>query len=247
MKIIKTMCTLASVAILTSSINSFNGHAEENSDCSSYNSNDMAIVNMEDYNQYISSLDETEKQAMTEKYNAMLSLQNQPVARAVTKISLPGTFIMYQQADDNYCIPACVQSALKYINGSSPSQETIYDDMMPFLVIGGVAFSDIPEYMNEKIDQHYMIVSSPNKDTMLGCISYDIQTDKIPPFLRIEDSSGSYWQYSTDGHCVLSNAFYSDQSKVQIADPLGGLVSGVAYYYEKTATQLNNACTTVAY
>lgn len=61
--------------------------------------------------------------------------------------------------------------------------------------------------------------------------------------MRISNSSGANWHYATNGHALINNAVYSDNSRAQFADPLGGTQSGWPYFYEKTAAVTTNVCT----
>lgn len=91
------------------------------------------------------------------------------------------------------------------------------------------------------------MLTSPTKTQITSTIKTDITIEEIPTFLRISGTSTANWYYATNGHCVLSNALYSDYSSVQIADPLGDRVSGCPYYYLKAASTLSNYVTHLIY
>ena len=161
--------------------------------------------------------------------------------QAAYKISIPGTFTMYQQETDNYCCDACIKSVLMYTANTSPSQATIHKTI-------NLDFSKIVAYVNARENEcHYLFVTSPSLSSLKDKIYYDINTEKCPSFLRIYNMSGANWYYATAGHCILSNAIYSDKSIIQIADPLGGRVSGCPYFYLKNASIVGNITTHICW
>lgn len=157
--------------------------------------------------------------------------------QAAYKISIPGTFTMYQQETDIYCVPACIKSVLMYTAKKSPSQATIHNYTQ-------LNFTRIPAYVNARENKcRYVLVTSPSLTDLKNKIYYDINTEKCPSFLRIYNRTGANWYYATTGHCILSNAIYSDKSKIQIADPLGKRVSGCPYFYLKSASVVGSYTT----
>ena len=179
------------------------------------------------------------KTAAAAKANAAAAKAN--AGKAAYKISIPGTFGMYQQEKDDYCCDACIKSVLMYTAKTSPSQATIHKTI-------NLDFSKIPAYVNARESQcYYVFVTSPSLTSLKDKIYYDINTEKTPSFLRIYNLTGANWYYATAGHCVLSNAIYSDKSIIQIADPLGGRVSGCPYYYLKNATVVGNYTTHICW
>ena len=147
---------------------------------------------------------------------------------------------MSEKETDTFCGPACVKSTLMYINGSSPSQSSINFSI-------NRDFTKIPNYVNNRQSRSpYIYLSEPTQSQLTACIKTSINSE-IPTFLRIADTSTPTWYYNTDGHCVLSNAIYSDNSKIQIADPLGDRVSGCPYFYEKNASTVYDYTTDLIY
>lgn len=172
---------------------------------------------------------------MMEKVNQMM-----PYSLNATKLSIPGTFTIYQQQTDTYCCPACIESTLMYINGSSPSQSSINSSI-------NMDFTRITNYVNNRQSRSpYIYLSSPTQSQLTACIKTSINV-AIPTFLRIAETSTPIWYYDTDGHCVLSNAIYDDNSKIQIADPLGERGSGCPYFYEKNASTVHDYTTDLIY
>ena len=71
------------------------------------------IINASDTGEELKIIDKKIKEAE--------ELANQPQPRA-TMINIGGAYIVYQQEQSNYCVPACIKSTLQFINGDSPSQ-----------------------------------------------------------------------------------------------------------------------------
>ena len=206
---------------------------------------DNAVVDMSEYHDYLDTLSDEQMEAALEKEALMnsLSMQNGAEIQAVTatKLSIPGTFTMYQQETDTYCGSACVKSLLMYVNGSSPTQSSINSSI-------NNSFTAIPNYVNSRQSNcQYLLVTSPTQANLQTCVYMDITNDEVPTFLRLNGTSSPSWYYATNGHCVLSNAIYSDKSIIQIADPLGGRVSGCLYFYEKSASTVSSYTTHVCY
>lgn len=78
---------------------------------------------MEEYEEYLAGLSVEEMEARDAKLELAMvqEFYSSRMARAVSCLTIPGTFTMYQQQKSYYCIPACIQSILMYINGTSPS------------------------------------------------------------------------------------------------------------------------------
>ncbi len=75
----------------------------------------------EEYEEYLNSLTDEELKIIDKKIKEAEELANQPQPRA-TMINIGGAYIVYQQEQSNYCVPACIKSTLQFINGDSPSQ-----------------------------------------------------------------------------------------------------------------------------
>jgi len=199
---------------------------------------------------YVKSLTKNESAKINEKIRSAEKLAAEHATQArtatATKISIPGTFTMYQQTQSNYCVPATLKSMVQYITGSSDSQTTIATAVGTGP--GGTDPTKLAPYLNSKQSQVYYIYSaSPSQTTMVNDLYYDIVTMESPGSIGIVNTTGANWHYSTDGHSLVVNAIYDDKSKIQIADPLGGTQAGWAYYYEKTAAVANSVCTRVVW
>ena len=191
---------------------------------------------------------EEELLKLEEKLEAVERLKNAPEPRSVTKISLPGTFTIYQQENGWSCVPACVKSALKYITGiSTYTQSEIAQDMGTIDYVGTYN-SAIAPYMDEMQDEYWYVRKDNPTKTSIGLYTYNaVATNDVPAFMCISNPLGENWHYPTEGHCLIINAIYSDKSKVQFADPLGGTQQGWPYFYEKDVNFLSTVCETLVW
>ena len=173
---------------------------------------------------------EEELEKIEEKLASVEALKNSPVQTRLSKFTLPG-FTIYRQENDIYCVPACVRSALKYITENVYSQCTVASAMGTSSSIGGTRDTAIAPYMNQKQSRYtYLRVDNPSANS-IGLLSYTaIATNDVPAFMCIEADNYSDWLYPTQGHCLNVRAVYTDKSKVELADPLGGTQLGYPYY-----------------
>ncbi|MCR8657548.1 C39 family peptidase [Paenibacillus sp. T3-5-0-4] len=187
-----------------------------------------------------------EKIRIAEEVAEELATQTSITRATPTKISIPGTFNMYQQTKSNYCLPATAKSMVQYLTGSSDSQATIASDLGTDA--NGTDPTTLAPYLNSKQSTVYYIYSANPSQTAMGNYLYhDIVTMQSPGSMGIVNTTGANWHYATTGHSLVVNAIYDDKSKIQFADPLGGTQSGWAYYYEKTAAVANSVCTRVVW
>lgn len=195
---------------------------------------------------YWNSLSEEEKQLIAEKEAEADWIAEewakQPMTRAATKISIPGTFTIYQQEETMYCAPACVKSMIQYLNGSSPSQSVIAGEMGTSFLTGTPVINIAP-YLKEMVGYYYSRQASPTQSLMCSRLYTTIVNNEKPCLMAINNPTGNNWHYPTDGHALVVNAIYSDRSKVQFADPAGGNYN--RYFYEKTAGVAHSVCTDV--
>lgn len=157
--------------------------------------------------------------------------------------SLPGTTYRYEQEDPYYCVPATMQTILRYNNGTTPpAQSTIATDM-GFVSGSGVDFLNVPTYLNANQSKNtYVIHKKNSKDDMTSRITSDITSYVVPTSIRIQVSNSSDWFYTTAGHALVSNGITTDSSTVYLIDP------GVGYsWYEKSASDLYKVFTHLAW
>lgn len=171
------------------------------------------------------------KAAICVSAGAMLVSFAATTASAAAKaklITLPN-FRVIQQEKGNYCIPACIQSALLYSGNKAEKQKAI-DKVIK------EDFSKIPNYMNARQGKcRYIRLVSPSLKQLKDKVYHDVTIPKMPTFLLIVNPFGDDWYYSTPGHCVLAIGIESDYSQIRIADPLGNKVKGCPYTYLKSS------------
>lgn len=152
-----------------------------------------------------------------------------------TYTSIPGTFTIFQQQNDWFCVPASVRSVLYYINGSAPSQSSIASSIGTVDYVGTNALN-ATSYLNQQQSANwYASRSSVTQSIMYSSLRVSIITAKVPALIgATSPSSGGFLPYSTSGHCVVANAKKNDNTYVQCADPLGGRSngSGGTYSYQ---------------
>ena len=198
------------------------------------------IPSDEEEQAYLDSLSKDDVLQIQKKEIEAKILNSQNNTKAVTKISIPGTFTIYQQINNYYCAPASVKSVLQYINGSSASQGTIANGLGT--TTSGTNATRIAPYLNQNQSFYYARFANPTKTEMCEKLYATITGPKKPCLMSIVNPSGNNWHYSTGGHRLVINAIYSDKSRVQFADPLGGTQQGYAYFYEKTASIASSVC-----
>lgn len=157
--------------------------------------------------------------------------------------NLPGTTYRYEQLDPYYCVPASMQTILRYNNGTTPpAQSTIAKDM-GFTSGVGVDFLKVPDYLNGKQSKaSYAIHKKSSKESLTSRIEADITDYVVPSAIRIEVSNSSDWFYTTAGHAIVCNSIMSDSSKVQLIDPGVG-----RSWYEKSTSDLYKVFTHLAW
>ena len=201
-----------------------------------------------EYKAYLKSLSKDEIKKINEKNARIKAIENQIIKeksfRAYgesPKISIPGTFTIYQQEKSNYCVPACVKSIMQYINGSSDSQRNIAKCLNTTST--GTNYVFVPRYLNEYQDKcFYNLDSQPSQTKMLSSFYNAIVYDTSPCMLSIKVDDGDNWDYETNGHSLVVNAIRKNKSKVQFADPIYGTkgAESVPAFYEKKASVVYN-------
>jgi hypothetical protein len=184
---------------------------------------------------------EEELERIEEKLASVEALKNSPVQSRLSKFTLPG-FTMYRQENDIYCVPACVKSALKYITGATYEQSKIAEDMGTIMAVDTES-SKIAPYMDAMQNEYWYVRKDKPTKSSIELYTYNaVVTNKVLAFMCIINPLGEKWHYGTKGHCLIINAIYSDKSKVQFADPLGGTQQGWPYYYIKDTSFLSTVC-----
>lgn len=201
-----------------------------------------SVLTDDEIEEYYASLSKYDLDKIAEKKASALNYEKNST-KSGTKISIPGTFTMYQQETDSYCIPATIKSILMYINGTSPSQTTISSTT-------GQDPTTIASYLNDRQSTCYYIYvpkSNLTQDTMCNYFYYTIAYTQVPASIGISGTTTSNWYYVTNGHSMVVNAIYDDYSYVQFGDPLGDRVAGCPYFYTKTSNLTYSVCTRIVY
>ena len=194
----------------------------------------------EEYEAYLQGLSAYDRQQIAAKEAAATRYAKRAISRSGTKISIPGTFTMYQQEEKSYCIPATLQSMLMYINGDSPDQSKIAEEV-------GTSSFKIPAYLNARQSFYYVYVSAPDQEEMCEKLYSTIAGSGMPASMGISGTTTKDWYYTTRGHSLVVNAIYDDYSKIQFGDPLGDYADGCPYFYEKDASTVSKYCTRIVY
>ncbi|MDP4119601.1 MAG: C39 family peptidase [Bacillota bacterium] len=227
--------------------------------------NGEIIPTPEQENNYLQSLSESDREIIAQKTEAAQEFANIDGANtigakgantvqantvqantvqansAAYKISIPGTFTMYQQENNYYCAPASVESVLEYDTGCYYTQSDIASDLGT--TSSGTDATKIAPYLNTKQDDNtYIRTATPNQSTMCNDLAFTIAGWGYPCLMSICNPTGANWHYGTNGHRLVINAVYSDDSKIQFADPLGGWEADWPCFYEKTAAIANSVC-----
>lgn len=212
-----------------------------NSDETSQNS---VSINLDKYQDYFKSLPPAASEIF--KANEHIPIDIDSVLSNMTNkklISLPGTFTLYRSDEADYCMPSCVESVLKYINHSSPSQKSIDDELQKDTL-------KLSAYLNEHQNKNaYMLKTGAEltEGVLANCIFYDIFCLGVPTFIRITDTSCDSWYYPSDGHIVLAIGIYDDLSRILIADPYECGVSCLPNFYEVDISTISSFTTHICW
>lgn len=193
---------------------------------------DYAKFNSSSYAAYTDSLTKADKIAIAAKEArcAKLGAQKAIYGNAAAMNSLSGLVVYEPTAGD--AVATCIYTALMYIVKKSPSQATIAKTVKN-------DFAKIPAYMNARQSKCHYILTQPQSITSLqNCINYDINTAKVPAFVRLTNVGGANWYYAAASTCMLIVGISADKSVVRIADPLSKRVTGCPGIYTKSTKLL---------
>ena len=250
MKLLKrTLSACLALAIGASSAICANAETAKNS-----GTDGLIVDDGSAYKAYVNSLSKEDNAKLAKKKAAFARFEKQESKKGdlkvlgATKLTIPGTFTLYHQNKWYYCAPACVQSVLKYINGSAPSQDTIAKGLGTSESAGGTSMSKIAGYLNDKqSDCWYVLSSNPSQTSMCNAINYTITKEKDPCIMGIVDRYANYWHYATYGHAIIANGIMSDKSEIQISDPDWNKDKGYEPFYMKKSSTVSNVCIGVIY
>lgn len=157
-------------------------------------------------------------------------------------------YLVYNQTTSYNCGPAAVQAALRYLNGSTPTQATIAESCGT--TTSGTYLADMLTYINDEQDENtYISKYQANSTNMKNCLYSGVVTYDAPPIIGMAFSSNDGWLYSSGGHFMSVYGAMSDKSEFALADPWIGYsnsgLSGNSWSYSKSATDIFNAYNSV--
>lgn len=167
------------------------------------------------------SLSDDEKQIMIDKLNDNF------VTTKSTSSSYSPMYLgvhYYMQETSYYCGPATVYQTLKYINGSSESQDDIADELGT--TVDGTDGSMIPPYLNEQqSDNYYVTYTITSESSLKSAIDYDMR-HYFPTILRVSLVEDSDFGYYSAGHYLNVGGQTSGATEYNIVDPYYGYNNG---------------------
>lgn len=245
MKLLKrTLSACLALAIGASSAICANAETVKNSFIGGY---------IPDNGSYVKTLSKKEQNAIKEKeqkvklFEKTIAAQSNLKKLGATRVSVPGTFTIYQQTEKNYCCAASTKSVINYINGSSASQDSIAKDIG--VKGAGATFDNVKKYLNSKqSDCYYVIKTTPTKDSMCSAINYTITNEKDPCIMGIVDPTGTTWKkYATYGHAICVHAIYSDKKTIRVADPAYSDKDKIPAFYDVSSDTAAKVCNELLY
>lgn len=157
-------------------------------------------------------------------------------------------YLVYNQTTSYNCGPAAVQAALRYLNGSTPTQATIAEGCGT--TTSGTYLADMLTYINDEQNENtYISKYQANSTNMKNYLYSGVVTYDAPPIIGMAFSENDGWLYSSGGHFMSVYGAMSDKSKFALADPwIGYSNSGLSdnsWSYSKSATDIFNAYNSV--
>ncbi len=178
-----------------------------------------------------------EQLLMLEEKHRMVEAMTDGVSTYATTWSSLGTFHLYAQVNNYYCAPACVQSVLRYINGSAPSQYVIANGCNT--TTSGTTTPNMINYLNtQQTANVYEGFYDKDQTKIARYLYFDIHNRGIPSIISYACTVDQGWQYNSDGHvsCVISAR--DDRGAFTLADPLIGYLGYGVSGYSKSIGQL---------
>ena len=196
----------------------------------------IIIPSDEEIKAYYSSMSSKQKSALERKTKEAFSFSSEKKASYRSMSTIPGSFTIYPQINDNWCGPASVKSILQYINGSSLSQGT-YACWMGSDATQGVTTSSLLSCLNAfqssyNYDQAWKC--NLTKASMKTLLKYTTCSAQVPTCMYI--ATYYNWFYNTSSHCTVVYGVDDSLDMIQIADPYGGYLPTVPQYYSKSAS-----------
>lgn len=137
---------------------------------------------------------------------------------------LPG-FVTYDQEQKNYCVPATVYGALRYINGSSPSQSSIAGTLGT--TSAGTDFDeDVLVYLGKhQTRTSYALATGGWKELTASQLKTSLDVYKAVPLFCAQVTTRNEWQYDLpSNHVVNIIGSTGDGEEFMISDPYAAWV-----------------------
>ena len=161
-------------------------------------------------------------------------LETNGVEPRASWVYLDNTFSVYKQLSEYNCGPACVQAALKYLTGSTPSQSTIATACYTSALAGGTRLAEMETYINNQQSvRTYIPRYNTTKFAMQNCLYIGVYLYDAPSIIGLSFSAGDDWLYSSAGHYVTVYGVMSDKSSFRLGDPWLGY-SGISSSWSYT-------------
>ncbi len=156
---------------------------------------------------------------------------------------LPG-YIVYSQANEDNCGPACVQAVLKYINGSAPDQSAVAGACGTNS--NGTLLENMQAYLN---GSQTRTIYHFDQNFGIGVFTYrlymGVAVVDAPPIVGLSFSEEDGWYYTTSSHFMSVYGARDDYERFALADPYVGYAQselpGVGWSYAMSGTQVFNA------
>lgn len=202
----------------------------------------------------------TEKRVKTPQFKVADNMQSLALADVMTtsiiaNVDMPDYALwptIYKQEKSDWCSAGTIQTALKYVGATSPSQSTI----MNYWESLGYTYPDLPlvrNYINARLPSnyapYYQEIYAGNQTTFNVCLKYDVENYQPMVLLMKNDTtSTTNWPYRTSGHfCICSGLLTWENNQYFIGDPyyFSTYVSGAGTIgeHKKTWTKLNTVIT----
>lgn len=157
---------------------------------------------------------------------------------------LNDTFYVYNQTTSYNCGPACVQAAIYYLKGSTPSQSSIASGCGT--TSSGTYLSNMKTYINEhqSVRKYYTKYNAASS-VMTSALYSAVVVYDVPAVIGLSFSSSDGWLYSSGGHFMTVYGTKSDRTSFALGDPwIGYSGSGLtdhSWFYTKSASTIYDA------
>lgn len=168
---------------------------------------------------------------------------NNPTLNRYTMQTLPNLVTRYEQENSYYCVPATMQTILRYNNQTTPPSQNTIANEMNCVENQGVDFLNVTTYLNaHQTKTNYVLHLKDTKNEMTLRINADITQYKVPTSIRIVVTDINDWYYTTSGHALVCYGISTDREYIRLIDPLPNHTS-----YVKSSDELFEVFTHLAW